>query len=1012
MVLRELLTRTEQIDDLRHLFGALGFQAAWEPVPPGPWLGTAPVEAAGVVRAALVARHDAFRVFALEARDPERAVRAAAQRLAAHAERGLACALGSAPRRLLCAGWRAAARGAAIRVAAIPLERPPGSSLETLERFSPRPRETALALSLRVGEALASEAVTPRFFRAFRATLERLTDRLSTPRSRAERHTLALTALTRVLFLYFVQGKGWLDGDRRYLIRRFDDCVAGRRAFHCRVLDPLCFGALNRPAADRSGAARALGRLPFLNGGLFEPTALERRHGPARWGNSDWRDAFDDLLERFHFSARETEDGDAVAPDMLGRVFEGVMDPAERRASGSYYTPAALVREIVRAGLEAVLVHRLGLAPAAAEGWIHRGEPPERSPDLRQVTVLDPAVGSGAFLLGALDELTRLRCTAGEGPACAIRRDVVAHSLFGVDLSLTAVRLAELRLWLALIADVSAEPNDREFARIAPLPNLDGHVRQGDALVDPLTLARALGAAPAPATPTPELERLSSARRTLFGLAGPAKRDALATLARAEAALARGLFRAAVAALERRGAELIAAAKDRDLFGRRRGLTGDERALLRRLRASRRELRAAATRLERDGGAPFFAFESHFGDVLAWGGFDLVAGNPPWVRGERVPMRVREALATRYATWRPARGRGFAHLPDLAVAFVERALELAAPGGSAALLVPAKLASSGYAEPLRRRLAEGARIERVVPSPAAAGAFAAAVYPMVLVITRAEPTGREQVATALGARSATPLIPQRALAGDGPWILARDAVRVARHLGARCPRVGERWRPQLGVKTGADEVFLSAQPGPATRPAVRGRDLAPWRATPRMHLLWTHAPDGRPLARLPLELAAALAPHLERLGRRCDYRAGPPWQLFRTALAFAPCRVVWPDLARRLAAVVLDPELVPLNTVYGIATRDADDAYALAALFNSRWLTALARLHADPARGGFRRFNARVVRGLPLPPTSPPAWRALADQGRRGESDDDAIADLYQLDAADRRALAAAPDPL
>src|SRR5207302_675982 len=148
------------------------------------------------------------------------------------------------------------------------------------------------------------------------------------------------------------------------------------------------------------------------------------------------------------------------------------------------------------------------------------------------------------------------------------------------------------------------------------------------------------------------------------------------------------------------------------------------------------ELRAAATRLDRDGGAPFFAFESHFGDVLAWGGFDLVAGNPPWVRGERVPMRVREALATRYATWRPARGRGFAHLPDLAVAFVERALELAAPGGTAALLVPAKLASSGYAEPLRRRLAEGARVERVAPMPAGS-AFAAAVYPMVLVTTRA-----------------------------------------------------------------------------------------------------------------------------------------------------------------------------------------------------------------------------------------------------------------------------------
>src|SRR6185437_5159827 len=111
VVLRELLAHTEQIDDLRHLFGALGFHAAWEPVPPGPWLGPAHAEAAGVVRAALVARHEAFRLFALEARDPEQAVRAAAQRLAAQAERGLACALGSGPRRLVCASWRATARG-------------------------------------------------------------------------------------------------------------------------------------------------------------------------------------------------------------------------------------------------------------------------------------------------------------------------------------------------------------------------------------------------------------------------------------------------------------------------------------------------------------------------------------------------------------------------------------------------------------------------------------------------------------------------------------------------------------------------------------------------------------------------------------------------------------------------------------------------------------------------------------------------------------------------------------
>src|SRR5207247_1311895 len=84
-----------------------------------------------------------------------------------------------------------------------------------------------------------------------------------------------------------------------------------------------------------------------------------------------------------------------------------------------------------------------------------------------------------------------------------------------------------------------------------------------------------------------------------------------------------------------------------------------------------------------------------------------------------------------------------------------------------------------------------------------------------------------------------------------------------------------------------------------------------------------------------------------------------------------------------LAAAVPDDEPVPLNTAYGVATRTADDACALAAWLNSRWLTALARLRADPARGGFRRFNAGVVRELPVPSADSAAWSALAARCRR-----------------------------
>src|ERR1051325_8309419 len=103
-----------------------------------------------------------------------------------------------------------------MRMVTIALRHPAGSAVAALERLTPGPNETALALSLRVAEGLASEGVTPRFFRAFRATLERLTERLGRPRARVDRHALTLTALTRVLFLYFIQSQSWLARHKRY----------------------------------------------------------------------------------------------------------------------------------------------------------------------------------------------------------------------------------------------------------------------------------------------------------------------------------------------------------------------------------------------------------------------------------------------------------------------------------------------------------------------------------------------------------------------------------------------------------------------------------------------------------------------------------------------------------------------------------------------------------------------------------------------------------------------------
>ena len=164
---------------------------------------------------------------------------------------------------------------------------------------------------------------------------------------------------------------------------------------------------------------------------------------------------------------------------MLGRVFEGVMAPDVRRSSGTYYTPAALVRALLDDALAAFVAGRTGWPEALAERRLAERDPVAGAL-LESVTLLDPAAGSGAFLLGALERLATLT-SAARGHERGARRRILQHCLFGVDLSAAGVRLTELRLWLSVIAD---DPADRP-EDIEPLPNLDCLIRQGDSLFEP-----------------------------------------------------------------------------------------------------------------------------------------------------------------------------------------------------------------------------------------------------------------------------------------------------------------------------------------------------------------------------------------------------------------------------------------------------------------------------------------------------------------------------------------------
>jgi hypothetical protein len=330
----------------------------------------------------------------------------------------------------------------------------------------------------------------------------------------------------------------------------------------------------------------------------------------------------------------------------------------------------------------------------------------------------------------------------------------------------------------------------------------------------------------------------------------------------------------------------------------------------------------------------------------------------------------------------------------LAVAFLERSFELAAPAGVVAMLVPAKIATATYAAMARHSLASTTTLHAVVDLTNDTGAaFDATVYPMAIVTSKTRPSAVHEVRTTLTATS-SPAVRQAELVGGGPWILVRSELRdILAGLQTQHPKLGEVFACHLGLKTGANDIFLNPpehlEPD-VLRWALRGRDVVAFGCQPRVRLFWTHDRAGRPRVTLPDAAAQYVLDHATELRARKDFTHGPLWTVFRVQTAIARYRVVWADVARTLVAAALttadDLCQVPLNSCYVVAARSAAAAECLAACLNSTWLRAASKLLAVPAAGGYSRFNARTIAELPLPAsaTHDPVLSRLAREGRTG----------------------------
>jgi hypothetical protein len=916
--------------------------------------------------------------------------------------------------------------------------------IDALSDLRAQSGESDTAAAVRITRGLDRSRVTDRFFRDMVA-VRNLVARSWTgiPDGVDERRDgLALLLLSRLMFLYFLQRQGLLNGEQRFLARLLSEWRSRRRStsFYRGMLGVLFFGVLNRRPARRTARAASLGDLPYLNGGLFEVHRLELDSEGLDLSDEVLSRVFTDVLEKYRFTTADAVDhqlnGDVltVDPEMLGRIFEGLMPGDRRGRTGTFYTPANLVDRVVVMALTDHLAERCGL-PTSVVGALLQGEHREIAAEaataLRAcagaLRVLDPACGSGAFLLGALSRLATLRTGAPRHPedSLAIRREIVASALHGVDLLEDAALICSLRLWLALV------PQCSDSSTVPPLPNLDRRVRQGDALVDPFDLGAEVAGRPVDTGALPELRRhLQSLEHagSRYLSADPDTRPALRReLHQLETGIARCWFGALEGRLCHQARELTARAGDCDLFGAPAAHALASERQLRDVERKRAELQVFGAEMNMREQLPFFSFRVHF--ACASQGFDIILSNPPWVRSHKWPPPLKRLLRERYqvcssAGWPYAATlAGMPHAAgaqvDLSLLFLEKSIRLLARNGTLGMLLPSKLLRSLYASGAREMLLHQMQLLVLEDHGLDHRAlFDADAFTCVMLArktaTRPAADDVEPAVRVTLTHTAGPSLhfevpaselPLRSGDKRSPWLLVPPECRaIIRQMQQSGEPIGDSLAVRRGAMTGANNVLVIRDVEPrlgdiarirtegyyraattngrraysgwieasCIRPALRGADVGSWSAPVERHLIWTPYNHDR-MATAPPRLKQFLQRHRSRLGTDAHSRG----MLHRLSSQALGDKVVWADMAADLRAAAVPAQIrnvtgtrtsvIPLNTVYFIATASPDESMLLSAYLNSLPLRVFARAIAERAKDLHFRFFAWTIAVLPIP---------------------------------------------
>lgn len=584
-----------------------------------------------------------------------------------------------------------------------------------------------------VTEAFSVERLNKEFFAGYKAQYMKFLKLLSDTKTNRD---YVKKLLGRLVFLQFLQKKGWMGapasrsdwegGDKNYLSHLIEHYKGNDRLLSD-VLEPLFFNTLNE---KREGdiADSKLGeniKIPYLNGGLFEKDSIDKLD--IDFPYSYFKELVD-FFAMYNFTIDENDPDDSevgIDPEMLGHIFENLLE--DNKDKGAFYTPKEIVQYMCRQSvIQYLKTHEPNEQYAEPiEQLINNGIvlPVLQTKSvasrfmqlLKGVKVCDPAIGSGAFPMGILyvlyHAIHHLQSHAephGNFNSTQTKREIIQNNIFGVDIEQGAVDIARLRFWLALVVDAD-EPQ--------PLPNLDYKITCGNSL---------LSRYPIDAPIENVFVEYNKGKNESEKITLTKYKELVSNYTNTSNHETKKIFRQTIEAikkafkteLSRQEKESISRLKGKILaleapllWGER---TPKEKTELKKIKeqlVKKEELQANIinNRLYVDAFEWRFEFPSLLDEKGNFTGFDIIIGNPPYLRIQGIrdvnPLFADE-LVKKYQS---ATGSF-----DLYVTFVERGLQIIKQQGIVNYIMPVKWTNAAFGKGLRTIISENKAAHQII----------------------------------------------------------------------------------------------------------------------------------------------------------------------------------------------------------------------------------------------------------------------------------------------------------